>query len=110
MQAMRSRSTPSRSPESRTTGPGHGEDLRGLADEELDGRIAAGFEVWSEIQETLLATGGMPPSRKLAARVVDYLEGTYRLAEEARVEAVRRHCYRVRDRSVGRTRSGWSLA
>lgn len=105
MQAMRSGSTPPR----RITSPSHGEDLRGLADQELDRRIAAGFEVWSGIQDALMATSGMPPSRKLAAQVIDYFEGSYWRAEEARVEAVRRHCSRVRDRSVGRTRPGWSL-
>lgn len=108
MQTMRSRSTPLR-PDQRTELAGRGENLRGLSDKELDHRIRVGFEAWTDIQEQLLATGGMPPSRQLATRVVDYLEGAYQEAVDAQVEAVRRQCHRVRDRSADRTRSGWSL-
>lgn len=109
MQSMRSRSTPSEL-DRRTEHGGLGEDLRRLSDEELDHRIRVGLEVWSDIQEQLLATGGMPPSRELVAQVVGYLEGSYRDAEEAQVEAVRRQCHRVRHRSADRTLCDWSLA
>lgn len=108
METMRSRSTAPR-PDRRTKPSLLGAKLRSLSDEALDHRISAGLDAWSEIQEELLATGGMPPSRRLAGRVVNYLEGAYWLAEEARVEAVRRQCSRIR-RSADRTQRGWSLA
>lgn len=108
MQAMRNRSTPLWS-DRRTEPAGRGVNLRRLSDEKLDHRIRVGLEAWTDIQEQLLATGGMPPSRQLATRLVRYLEGAYREAEEAQVEAVRRQCHRVRHRSADRTRSSWSL-
>lgn len=108
MRAMPSRSAASR-PDLRAEPPGHVDDARGLSDEELDRRISAGHEIWAEIQEQLLATGGLPPSRELAAQVTDYLEGCYRLAEEARVEMVRRQCSRIRSRRAEIAQRGWSL-
>ena len=66
------------------------DDVRRLADEELDRRIRVGWEEWCELLEELLGTGGMLPSRNLAARVVAFFGDTCPRAEEARVEALRR--------------------
>ena len=65
-------------------------DVRRLADGELDRRIRAGWEEWCELLEELLGSGGMLPSRELAARVVAFFNDACWRAEEARVEALRR--------------------
>jgi len=106
---MRRRPTSPRPEETRTTSPDSREDLRCLSDEELGARILSGLDAWSEIQEALLATGGMPPTRELAAKLTQYLEGSYRLGEEARVEVLHRQCSRTRVRPAERTHRGWSL-
>ncbi|MGF1617576.1 MAG: hypothetical protein ACFCU2_07180 [Acidimicrobiia bacterium] len=78
-----------------------------LTDVELDLQIRAGWDVWCDLLDNLLSTGGMLPSRQLATRVVGFFEGEYWRAEEARVEALRRqmasqHVRRgVTDRSRG---------
>lgn len=66
------------------------DDPRRLDTEALDRRIRAGWEEWCDLLEDLVSTGGMLPSRELAARVVAFFEDTYWRAEEARVEALRR--------------------
>ena len=66
-------------------------DAHALTDLELDRRIRGGWDVWCELLDDLLSTGGMLPSRELAGRVAGFLEGEYWRAEDARVEALRRH-------------------
>ena len=78
---------------SRHVGPLDGEpdcDTRSLSDVELDRRIRSGWDVWCELMDDLLGSGGMLPSRELAGRVVVFFEDTYWRAEDARVEALRR--------------------
>ena len=65
------------------------EDLRILSEVELDRRIRTGWDVWCELLDDLLSTGGMLPSRELAGRVVAFFEDAYWRAEDARVEALR---------------------
>jgi hypothetical protein len=83
-------------------------DARTWTDVELDRQIRAGWDVWSDLLEDLLTTGGMLPSRELADRVVGFFDNGYRRAEDARVEALRRQASspaigrcRVTDRSRG---------
>jgi len=61
-----------------------------LTDVELDQRIRSGWDVWCELLDELLSTGGMLPSPQLAARAVAFFEGDYWRAEDARIEALRR--------------------
>ena len=61
-----------------------------LSDVELDERIRSGWDVWCELLDELLSTGGMLPSPQLAARSVEFFEGEYWRAEDARIEALRR--------------------
>ena len=63
---------------------------RDLSDVELDRHIRGGWDVWCELLDDLLSTGGMLPSRELAGRVVAFFENDYWRAEDARVEALRR--------------------
>jgi hypothetical protein len=56
----------------------------------LDRQIRAGWDIWCELLDDLLSTGGMLPSRELAGRVVGFFEDFYWKAEDARVEALRR--------------------
>ena len=65
-------------------------DVRLVDSEELDRRIRAGWEEWCDLLEGLVRSGGMLPSRKLAQRVEAFFEDAYWLAEEARMEALRR--------------------
>ena len=67
-------------------------DVRLVEDEELDRRIRAGWEEWCDLLEDLVRSGGMLPPRKLARRVEAFFEDAYWLAEEARMEALRRQC------------------
>lgn len=67
-----------------------GGDVRVLAGVELDRRIRAGWDMWCELLDDLLSTGGMLPSRDLAGRVVCFFEDAYCRAEDARMEALRR--------------------
>ena len=80
-----------------------------VADGELDRRIKAGWEEWSELLDGLAGTGGMLPSRELVGRVLSFFDETYWNAEDARIEALRRQ-YRAdasrRCRSPGRS---WGL-
>jgi hypothetical protein len=83
-------------------------DARTLTDVELDSQIRAGWDIWCELLDDLLRTGGMLPSRELAGRVVGFFEDGYWRAEDARVEALRRQMAsqdlrrcRVADRSRG---------
>lgn len=83
-------------------------DTRTLTDVELDRQIRAGWDIWCDLLEDLLSTGGMLPSHQLASRVVGFFEDGYWRAEEARVEALRRQMAsqhlrrcRVADRSRG---------
>jgi hypothetical protein len=64
--------------------------VRRLTDEELDQRIRDGWDVWSDLLDELLSTGGMLPSSQLAARTAEFFEGEYWRAEDARIEALRR--------------------
>ena len=66
-------------------------DAHVLTDVELDERIRGGWDIWCELLDDLLSTGGMLPSRELAGRVAGFFEGEYWSAEDARVEALRRH-------------------
>jgi hypothetical protein len=73
----------------RSVAPPEG-DARTLTDVQLDGQIRAGWDIWCELLDDLLSTGGMLPPRELAGRVVGFFEDGYWRAEEARVEALRR--------------------
>lgn len=77
-------------------------DARTLTDVELDRQIRAGWDVWCDLLDSLLSTGGMLPSRQLATRVVSFFGDGYWRAEEARVEALRRQ---MASQSLGRCRS-----
>jgi hypothetical protein len=77
------------------------QDTRNLSDGELDRRIRGGWDVWCELLDDLLGSGGMLPSRELAGQVVAFFEDDYWRAEEARVEALRR---RLSSLQVGRSR------
>ena len=63
---------------------------RDLSDGELDRHIRGGWDVWCELLDDLLNTGGMLPSRDLAGRVLAFFENDYWRAEDARIEALRR--------------------
>ena len=83
-------------------------DARTLTNGELEGQIRAGWDVWCDLLDDLLSTGGMLPSRELADRVVGFFDNGYWRAEDARVEALRRQAgsaaierCRVTDRSRG---------
>lgn len=76
-------------------------DTRSLSDGELDRRIRGGWDVWCELLDDLLGSGGMLPSRELAGRVVAFFEDDYWRAEDARVEALRRQ---LSSPQVGRSR------
>lgn len=65
-------------------------EARRLTDVDLDERIRGGWDVWCDLLDELLSTGGMLPSPQLAARTVEFFEGEYWRAEDARVEALRR--------------------
>jgi hypothetical protein len=65
-------------------------DIRLVEDEELDRRIRAGWEEWCDLVDGLVGSGGMLPSRMLARRAAAFFEDDYWLAEEARMEALRR--------------------
>lgn len=65
-------------------------EVRRLTDVELDERIRNGWDVWCELLDELLSTGGMLPSPQLAARTEQFFEGEYWHAEDARIEALRR--------------------
>lgn len=65
-------------------------DVRRLTNVELDRRIRSGWDVWCELLDELLSTGGMLPSPQLAARAVEFFDGEYWRAEDARIEALRR--------------------
>ncbi|MDF1597512.1 MAG: hypothetical protein P1T08_15645 [Acidimicrobiia bacterium] len=65
-------------------------DARTLTDVELDSQIRAGWDIWCDLLDDLLSTGGTLPSRELAGRVVGFFEDGYWRAEYARVEALRR--------------------
>ena len=67
-----------------------------LKDEELDERIRCGWDEWVEIQEALLATGGMLPSREIAERAAAFFADAYWRADEAHLEAFRRQNARNR--------------
>jgi hypothetical protein len=71
--------------------PQPGTDAHTLTDLELDERIRGGWDIWCELLDDLLSTGGMLPSRELAGRAAGFFEGEYWRAEDARVEALRRH-------------------
>ncbi|MDF1595736.1 MAG: hypothetical protein P1T08_06525 [Acidimicrobiia bacterium] len=65
-------------------------DARQLSDVELDRRIRTGWDVWCDLLDDLLNTGGMLPPRDLAGRVTAFFEDGYWRAEAARTEALRR--------------------
>ena len=66
----------------------------GLKDEELDERIRCGWNEWVEIQEALLATGGILPSKEIAERATAFFTDAYWRADEAHLEALRRQSAR----------------
>ena len=76
-------------------------EARRLTDVELDERIRSGWDVWCELLDALLSTGGMLPSSQLAARTVAFFEGDYWRAEDARIEALRRELTSRRISHVG---------
>lgn len=65
-------------------------EARRLTDVDLDERIRSGWDIWCELLDELLSTGGMLPSSQLATRTVAFFEGDYWRAEDARIEALRR--------------------
>ena len=67
-----------------------------VMDEELDERIRCGWSEWVEIQEALLATRGMLPSREIAERATAFFTDGYWRADDAHLEALRRQ--RARNR------------
>jgi hypothetical protein len=77
-------------------------EVRRLTDVELDQRIRGGWDVWCELLDELLSTGGMLPSPQLAARTVEFFEGEYWRAEDARIEALRRE---LTSRRIGHVRA-----
>ena len=66
-------------------------DVQTLSGVELDRRIRSGWDVWCELLDDLLSTAGMLPSRDRAGQVVGFFEDEYWRAEDARIEALRRH-------------------
>ena len=82
-------------------------NARRLSDVELDRRIRSGWDVWCDLLDDLLNTGGMLPPRDLAGRVTAFFEDDYWRAEEAHTEALRRQLATTRrarrepDRSMG---------
>ena len=97
------------------TGRGHADpdtaagvrDVRTLTGVEMDRRIRSGWDVWCDLVDDLVGTAGMLPSRELAGRLVGFFEDGYWLAEEARVEALRRELTTqglLRCRMTGRSR------
>lgn len=64
--------------------------FRRLTDVELDERIRTGWNVWCDLLDELLSTGGLLPSAQLVARTAAFFEGEYWRAEDARIEALRR--------------------
>jgi hypothetical protein len=77
-------------------------EVRRLADVELDQRIRCAWDVWCELLDELVSTGGMLPSPQLAARTVAFFEGEYWRAEDARIEALRRE---MTSRRIGQGRA-----
>lgn len=75
-----------------------------LTEGELNSRIRAGQEAWSELLEKLNATGGLLPGPVLVRRLREFLEGDYRPAMEAHIEGVLRSLRA--DRDLGRQRRG----
>lgn len=65
-----------------------------VPDGELDRRIKAGWEEWSELLDGLVSTAGMLPSRDLVGRMLSFFDDVYWSAEDARLEALRRQ-YRM---------------
>lgn len=76
-------------------------EVRRLTDVELDERIRNGWDVWCELLDELLSTGGILPPSQLAARTVAFFEGDYWRAEDARIEALRRELTSHRISHVG---------
>ena len=74
--------------DSETTQPTR--DVRTLTGVELDRQIRAGWEVWCELLDDLLSTGGMLSCRELAGRGLGFFEDGYWRAEDARIEALNR--------------------
>ncbi len=75
------------------------DDAHSLTDDELDREIRDGWDIWCELLDDLLSTGGMLPPRELASRVVGFFDYGYWRAEDARVEALRRQMASQRVRS-----------
>jgi hypothetical protein len=67
-----------------------------LTDDELDERITCGWNQWVELQQALLATGGILPSREIAERATAFFADAYWRASEAHIEALRRQSARNR--------------
>jgi hypothetical protein len=80
----------------------HEPDARRMSDVELDQRIRGGWDVWCDLLDDLLNTGGMLPSRDLAGRVTSFFEDAYWRAEEARTEVLRRQMATVSRSGPGR--------
>lgn len=76
-------------------------EARRLTDVDLDERIRGGWDVWCDLLDELLSTGGMLPSPQLAARTVEFFEGDYWRAEDARIEALRRELTSHRISQIG---------
>ena len=76
-------------------------EARRLTDVDLDERIRSGWDVWCELLDELLSTGGMLPSAQLAARTAAFFEGDYWRAEDARIEALRRELTSRRISHIG---------
>ena len=89
--------------------PESDQDSRQLSDVELDRRIRSEWDVWCDLLDDLLNTGGMLPPRDLAGRVTAFFEDDYWRAEEARTEALRRQLSTIR-RDSGQQKRPMGLA
>ena len=76
---------------------------------ELDRRIQVGWVEWCELLDGLSHTDGMLPSRELAGRVLAFFEGDYWLAEDARIEALRRQLRAEATRRCRDPERSWSI-
>lgn len=83
----------------------HEPDARRMSDAELDQCIRCGWEVWCDLLDDMLNTGGMLPSRELAGRVTSFFEDAYWRAEESRTEVLRRQMTTISRGRPGRDSS-----
>jgi hypothetical protein len=80
-----------------------------VPDGELDRRIKAGWEEWTDLLDGLVSTAGMLPSRELVGRVLSFFDEVYWSAEDARVEALRRQYRAEATRRCRNADRSWGL-